>query len=123
VRPTGELDALAVVGVEIAEDERTGMAVDDAGRRRGSAAIDPHRNAASPFVHRGTVDYLDVRRVGGQCGLASPPVQRIPHRSQDFGRQVGPCRGEVAQRGIEPAGGVGVGGAPGSRHVLAALCA
>ena len=105
----GELDALAVVGVEVAQDECPGVAVDhggcgclagtavDADRDR-PLRVDDHLHVAD--IHAGGVEGLRI--------LAAPFVQRRTGRAEGIRRQVGACRRQVPQRRVQAFGDVHV---------------
>ena len=118
VRAPGKLHALPVIGVEVAEYERSGMAEDHGRRGRRSAAVDADRDGRPSGGHDRR---RRRRRPTCRAPRQSPGAGRSanPARRQGHPGQVGPKRRQVAKRRVESGGGLGARG----RHVPAALCA
>ena len=100
----GQLKALTVVGIEVAEYESTGVAIDHRRCWRRAAPINAHGNRRQLAVLEFDANRVDIPR-----GLCAPLVQRVTDDAQHARRQVGTCRREVAQRGIESLHDIDVG--------------
>ena len=77
-----ELDTLAVIGVEITQDKRSSMAVDDSGCGRPAAAVDPYRNRVCAFSFDLIIDHIDARRVDRGRGFAAAIVQGFAEHAE-----------------------------------------